>query len=476
MDTGLNFAKVSVELREQQGKGGAHKVRAAGKVPGVLYGRRQPPVSVAFDSRLLVKALDKDRRRNTVFTLTLSGGGKSEEVTAMIKDAQIDPISQTLVHVDFLRVDMADDVQVTVPLVLVGQGGRRRQRRPAAPEHARAVDCGEAGRHPHEDRGRRLGARHRHGAARQRPEARRRHSRADRRRRSAVASVVAPKAEKVEAEATLAEGAAPAADAAAGGDKAAAGGDKAAAGAAPRAATRPPRPLPRRRRRRSKSGPGVSPKEIATCGWWLASEIRGGNTRTRATTSGSGWSTSSLQRAGSPAWRSKWGADIVETKIGSERVLLCKPMEFMNVSGQPVVRVASFWKVDAPHTVVVHDELDVPFGRLKLGQGGGHGGNNGVRSILAEWGTGDFHRVRVGIGRPRARARRLGVGAEPLRRRRSGEVPAVLERAADAARCIVTDGPQVAMNRFNGKRGRPRSPRKRTKRATGATTRATIPE
>jgi PTH1 family peptidyl-tRNA hydrolase len=158
-------------------------------------------------------------------------------------------------------------------------------------------------------------------------------------------------------------------------------------------------------------------------------------------------------RAGSPAWRSKWGADIVETKIGTQRVLLCKPMEFMNISGQPVVRVASFWKVDPPHTVVVHDELDVPFGRLKLGQRGGHGGNNGVRSILAEWGAADFHRVRVGIGRPAPGRDASGWVLSRFAEADQGEVPAILERAADAASCIVTQGPQVAMNRFNGKAG-----------------------
>ena len=158
-------------------------------------------------------------------------------------------------------------------------------------------------------------------------------------------------------------------------------------------------------------------------------------------------------RAGAPAWRSKWGADLAEIKLGSERVLLCKPMEFMNVSGQPVVRVASFWKVEPSRAVVVHDDLDLPFGRMKLGQGGGHGGNNGVRSILAEWGTPDFHRVRVGIGRPAggrdASGWVLGGFSETERR----EVVTIIERAADAAAAIVTDGGPAAMNRFNGKAG-----------------------
>ena len=230
MDTGLNFAKVNVELRQQRGKGGAHKVRAAGQVPGVLYGRSAAPVPVSFDGRLLVKALDKDKRRNTVFTLSLTGGAAAEQVTAMIKDAQIDPISQTLVHVDFLRVDLNEEVHVTVPLTLVGKaagvvnGGQLHQSmhvlsvaaKPAAiptriEVDVTALNIGEAV----------------HVSDLKLAEG----VRAMIDGKEAVASVVAPKAEKVEAEAAPVEGAAPAAEAAAGGDKAAAGGDKAAAAA-----------------------------------------------------------------------------------------------------------------------------------------------------------------------------------------------------------------------------------------------------
>jgi len=159
------------------------------------------------------------------------------------------------------------------------------------------------------------------------------------------------------------------------------------------------------------------------------------------------------RRTGAPAARAKWGAEIAETRIGGERVLLCKPMEYMNVSGQPVVRVASFWKVEPKQTIVVHDDLDLPFGRLKLGAGGGHGGNNGVRSILAEWGSADFSRVRMGIGRPQggrdASSHVLG-GFDGVERTAVDEF---FGRAADAAACIVTDGLGVAMNRFNGSAG-----------------------
>ena len=159
------------------------------------------------------------------------------------------------------------------------------------------------------------------------------------------------------------------------------------------------------------------------------------------------------RRAGTPAWRAKWGAEVAEAKVASERVLLCKPMEFMNLSGQPVARVASFWKIETARMVVVHDDLDVPFGRLKLAIGGGHGGNNGIRSLLAETGSAAFHRVRVGIGRPpagRDAANYVLAGFDESER---AELPEFLERAADAASCIVTDGLPVAMNRFNTKPG-----------------------
>ena len=224
----MEFAKVSVDVRKKSGKGAARQVRAGGRVPGVLYGRRATAVPISLDARLLLKSLDKDKRRNTVFSLTLNDGERHEEITAMIKDAQIDPISQLLVHIDFLRVDLSQEVQVTVPLVTTGKpvgvvnGGQLHQSmhvlsvaaKPGAIPTKIEVDVSglNIGEAVHvSDLKLAAGLR-----ALIDP-------------KEAVASVVAPKAEKVEAAATPVEGAAPAADAAAG-DKAA--GDKAAAGAA----------------------------------------------------------------------------------------------------------------------------------------------------------------------------------------------------------------------------------------------------
>jgi large subunit ribosomal protein L25 len=229
----MEFAKVNVEVRTQVGKGGSHKVRAGGKVPGVLYGLKAAPMSVTFEEKALLTSLDKQKRRNTVLTLELASGGKVESVTAMVRDAQINPISQRLVHVDFLRVDLNAEVNVTVPVVLTGKaigttnGGQLHQSlhtisiaaKPAAipskiEVDVSALDMGDA---VHvSDLKLEAGVR-----ALLDP-------------KDSIASVVAPKAEKVEEVAAApVEGAVPAEGAAAAGDKAApAAGDKAAPAAA----------------------------------------------------------------------------------------------------------------------------------------------------------------------------------------------------------------------------------------------------
>ena len=222
----MDFAKVNVEVRSGIGKGGSRKVRAAGKVPGVVYGRKVEPVTVTFDEKELLTSLDKEKRRNTVLELSITGdGGKSEKVTAMLREAQINPLSRRLVHVDFLRVDLDSEVHVTVPLVLTGKaigttnGGNLHQSlhvipiaaKPAAIPTKLEVDVTplEIGDALHVS-DLKLGA----GV------------RALLDPRDAIASVVAPKAEKVEAEAAPVEGAVPAEGAA---------GAPAAAGAAPAA-------------------------------------------------------------------------------------------------------------------------------------------------------------------------------------------------------------------------------------------------
>ena len=152
-------------------------------------------------------------------------------------------------------------------------------------------------------------------------------------------------------------------------------------------------------------------------------------------------------RAATP--RQRMGAELAETSLGGTKVIFCKPMDFMNESGYAVSRASAFWKVPPGQTVVVHDDMDLDFGRLRLGQAGGSGGHNGLRSIMAELGTEAFCRVRFGIGRPPA----AWEGADYVLADFSAEerraLPDLIEGATGAARAIVEDGLVVAMNRFN---------------------------
>ena len=150
--------------------------------------------------------------------------------------------------------------------------------------------------------------------------------------------------------------------------------------------------------------------------------------------------------------RPKFGADVGEAQLGGARVLFCKPMEFMNVSGQAVARVARFWKIAPAETVVVHDDLDLPFGRLKLGAGGGHGGHNGLRSLITDWGTADFLRVRAGIGRPApGRQSPADYVLATFSKAEQKDLPDICARAAEAVETILKAGIGAAMNQFNGK-------------------------
>ncbi|MBV8758149.1 MAG: aminoacyl-tRNA hydrolase [Deltaproteobacteria bacterium] len=110
-----------------------------------------------------------------------------------------------------------------------------------------------------------------------------------------------------------------------------------------------------------------------------------------------------LVRKHSLSWKTGSGGEVasglVTTERGRERAIVLKPMEFMNLSGFATQRTMAFHHVELDHVLVVHDELDLDFGIIRLKQGGGHGGHNGLRSIMEQCGGGGFARLRVGIGR-----------------------------------------------------------------------------
>lgn len=142
-------------------------------------------------------------------------------------------------------------------------------------------------------------------------------------------------------------------------------------------------------------------------------------------------------------------ADVVETRIADERVVLAKPRSYMNESGGPVSAVLSFYKADPSQLIVIHDELDIPFDRIRLKVGGGAGGHNGIRSIDTSLGTRDYTRVRVGIGRPPGRQDPAAYVLRDFGAAERKELPLVIERAADAVVTLVEKGLEAAQNVFH---------------------------
>jgi peptidyl-tRNA hydrolase, PTH1 family len=156
-------------------------------------------------------------------------------------------------------------------------------------------------------------------------------------------------------------------------------------------------------------------------------------------------------RGGPGNWREKFSGQVADAEWGGARLLLLKPMTYMNESGRSVVAAASFYKVPANEVVVVHDELDLPFGTIRMKFGGGEAGNNGLKSISQHLSTKDYVRVRVGIGKPPAGFKGSGAdfvleGFAPVERAQLGDV---VDRASDAVALLVEHGLEHAMNVTN---------------------------
>jgi PTH1 family peptidyl-tRNA hydrolase len=145
-------------------------------------------------------------------------------------------------------------------------------------------------------------------------------------------------------------------------------------------------------------------------------------------------------------------AEIVEGRIGGFpglRVVLAKPMTFMNNSGAPVSVLRDFFKVPPENVVVIHDELDIPFGTLRLKCGGGDNGHNGLRSISRLIGTRDYLRVRFGIGRPPGRQDPADYVLKDFSAAERKELPFLIDRAADAAEAVLGGSLAEAQNVYH---------------------------
>ncbi|MFY7862729.1 MAG: aminoacyl-tRNA hydrolase [Rhodoluna sp.] len=149
----------------------------------------------------------------------------------------------------------------------------------------------------------------------------------------------------------------------------------------------------------------------------------------------------------------KANASVAEGRLGfgGPKVILAKPGTYMNNSGGPVAGLMKFYDVDVQHVIVVHDELDINAGAVRVKQAGGHAGHNGLRDIIAAADSNEFVRVRVGIGRPPGRMDAADFVLKNFSGDERKELPLLLALSADAVEEIVTKGALEAMNAVNAK-------------------------
>jgi len=161
------------------------------------------------------------------------------------------------------------------------------------------------------------------------------------------------------------------------------------------------------------------------------------------------------ERMGSPFRAHKSGrADVVEGRLGpvgaeTPRVVLARARSYMNESGGAVSTLAKFYKVPPERIIAVHDELDIPYGALRIKLGGGDNGHNGLRSMRSSLGTGDFYRVRVGIGRPPGRQDPADFVLSNYSATERKDLDINVVEAADAVESLVADGLEKTQQRFN---------------------------
>jgi PTH1 family peptidyl-tRNA hydrolase len=138
--------------------------------------------------------------------------------------------------------------------------------------------------------------------------------------------------------------------------------------------------------------------------------------------------------------------------VDGVEIILVKPMAFMNLSGPPVRKIANYFKILCEDMLVIHDDIDLAFGRLKINEKGGDGGHKGVRSLMEAFGGGDFVRLRIGVGRPEAGINTADYVLSGFSANEKKVLDQIITRARDAVVTILCKGTKEGMNRFNNKR------------------------
>jgi PTH1 family peptidyl-tRNA hydrolase len=137
--------------------------------------------------------------------------------------------------------------------------------------------------------------------------------------------------------------------------------------------------------------------------------------------------------------------------IADQAVILAAPQAFMNRSGPPVLRLLSYCGISSKDVLIIHDDIDLAYGRLKIKEKGGHGGHNGLKSVMDALGSGEFARLRIGIGRPARGSDVIDHVLGPFSKAENEMLDTVLARASDAAVTVLCHGAKVGMNMFHRK-------------------------
>ena len=148
----------------------------------------------------------------------------------------------------------------------------------------------------------------------------------------------------------------------------------------------------------------------------------------------------------------KFNVEFGRGRIKGIDTILAKPQAYMNKSGPPVRQVSDYFKISYRDMLVIHDDIDLEFGRLKIKEKGGHGGHNGVRSLIDAWGEDAFVRLRVGVGRSGDHGNVVNHVLGRFGRQEKAALEKVVDRARDAVETILCDGTKEGMNRFNDRR------------------------
>jgi len=156
-----------------------------------------------------------------------------------------------------------------------------------------------------------------------------------------------------------------------------------------------------------------------------------------------------LERTNSKLKSQKSGCLIAEVVIGEHKVSLARTTSYMNESGRPLGQLMRFYKIEPSHLIVVHDEIDIPFGDVRIKHDGGTAGHNGLKSIVNHLGTKEFIRVRLGVGRPRGREDAVGHVLDGFSTAERKELPFLIGEGADAVERIIVVGLERAMNEVN---------------------------